>query len=196
MTCSVTYDTVNTSGTERIVETYPRGAPCQKWDTSRNVYLLCGTVEVVDGLRQCSDHPTSCPDLCDEYQPDTFLGPTDFCKYPGSNGCPPGASRAGNCCFQPSPIIINVKGNGLNLSAAAAGVNFDLDADGIAEKLSWTKSATDDAWLTLDRNGNGLIDNGSELFGNLTPQSAPPAGEQRNGFLALAEYDKPGEGGI
>ena len=82
--------------------------------------------------------------------------------------------------------------DGYHLTSAEDGVLFDLNGDGIPERVAWTRPDSDDAFLALDRNNNGRIDDGSELFGNHTPVYGDRADiTTLNGFEALKFAEGP-----
>jgi hypothetical protein len=90
------------------------------------------------------------------------------------------------------PIILDLDGNGLETVGLAANVYFDFDADGVLTKTGW--AGKNDALLVWDRNANGSIDTGAELFGDFTP--LPNGTLAPNGFAALAALDSNGDGVI
>ena len=96
------------------------------------------------------------------------------------------------------PLAIDLDGDGIETVGIVQGANpvlFDHDADGVRTGTGWLQG--DDAWLVLDRNGNGRIDSGRELFGvdTLISGTAGTASAvyASNGFEALRTLDANGD---
>src|SRR4051812_16379827 len=65
-----------------------------------------------------------------------------------------------------SVFVVDMAGDGRRLTSARDGVLFDLDRKGTPTRVGWTAPGSDDAFLVLDVNGNGRIDDGSEMLGD------------------------------
>ena len=83
------------------------------------------------------------------------------------------------------PLVIDLGKSGFELTGIEDGVHFDMDLNGFAEKTGWITG--DDAFLALDLNGDGKINNSGELFGDRTLLS--DGTYAKSGFEALAQYD-------
>jgi hypothetical protein len=95
------------------------------------------------------------------------------------------------------PLTLDLDGDGLETVPVSATnpVLFDHNGDGIKTGTGWVKG--DDGFLALDRDGNGAIDSGRELFGDSTPlfdTEGHEIGKAEDGFDALAQEDSNHDG--
>jgi hypothetical protein len=84
-----------------------------------------------------------------------------------------------------TPVILDLNGNGVETLSISRGVEFDLFATGNRVNTGWVGSS--DGLLVMDRNLDGQINDGSELFGSST--SLASGGRARDGYAALRELD-------
>jgi hypothetical protein len=126
---------------------------------------------------------------CSQWMVDCSCGVAAKCKRPPWAPTPPLTVYPND---DMTPIVINLGNGGFRFTSADAGVHFDLNADGRPDRTAWTEGESENAFLALDRNGDGRVNDGSELFGNSTeqePSSSP------NGYKALAHFDTATGGG-
>ena len=97
-----------------------------------------------------------------------------------------GDTSTAKLTFTITPLALDLDGDGLEVTTVQDGVLFDYDNDGELEQTSWVKS--DDALLAQDRNGDGIINDRGELFGDMF-------GFQ-HGFAHLGDLDSNGDGQI
>lgn len=95
---------------------------------------------------------------------------------------------------QTSPVILNLHHASYQFGDPALGPLFDLNADGRQVNVSWPRDPASMGFLYLDRNGNGSLDDGSELFGDRTRLIDGTLA--KHGFEALSELDSDFDGAI
>jgi hypothetical protein len=130
------------------------------------------------------------PTACDNSTVKSKMYSSSGRGIPGCQTDCPSNSRTCIPCGQ-SPIILDLTGQGFLLTSAENGVTFDISGTNNPIQIAWTAAGSNNAFLALP-GPDGLVQNGTQLFGNFTPQ---PASSQPNGFAALAVYDDPNNGG-
>ncbi|QWF62891.1 calcium-binding protein [Ralstonia solanacearum] len=113
----------------------------------------------------------------------------------GGTGGGGGSSGAGGTTPpRRDPLVLDLDGDGIETTTTRDGtvILFDHDGDGVKTGTGWVKP--DDGWLVLDRNGNGAIDSGRELFGVDTLKSNGQFAT--DGFDALRDVDADKDGKI
>ena len=92
------------------------------------------------------------------------------------------------------PLVFDLGGDGITtVSLEESNAFFDLDNNGFAEKTSWVSAK--EGLLAYDKNGDGIINGGNELFGDRTLMKDGKT-LASSGFVALAEYDDNKDGKI
>lgn len=117
------------------------------------------------------------PNVDGMYGPDSSLILGFICPLDG-----PGKGDSENII---SPIVIDLDRDGIETTSVRDGVFFDHNNDGFSERSAWV--SPDDGLLVLDKNGNGIIDSGGELFGNNSELNNGTLA--KNGYEALKEFD-------
>lgn len=102
------------------------------------------------------------------------------------------AAKSRRQIVRSDPLIVDLDVDGIETRSMMGGYYFDQDVNGFSEKTGWVSA--DDGLLVLDRNGDGVINNGGELFGDQTVLKN--GRKAANGFQALAELDGNQDGKI
>jgi hypothetical protein len=197
--CWFQFDTPDDSGRVRALYLLAPGQVVRYYYASptmpaeADVYVWSRAASIDDSLCSCPQAPYA---FCTKVLqcPETPLpsGPVQepVVQDPGNSGC------TGSCVsgFDPpfgfeSPLVLDMRGPN-PISILAQSVPFDLDGDG-HYPLAWVDAA--DPLLALDLNGDGVINNGRELFGTATILGNSQTAAT-DGFTALAQYDGNADG--
>lgn len=122
-----------------------------------------------------------------------FPSEADLCKCDETSPNAPGIGELPNPirANNGSPLILDLNNDGVKTIGVEDGVYFDHDGNRFARKSGWVDA--NDALLVIDKNQNGMIDSGNELFGN-NSEYPEGGGKAPNGFYALRQYDSNRDG--
>ncbi len=183
---------------DRLAEKYPDGTEVPEGtDGSEGSDGLLGyPVEEGDTLGEIADKfGVPLEDLLaanpgiddpDSIYPDDIINIPRSAVVPAPEGASDVLPEEGHSLLNSDPLVLDLDGDGVETLSQVAGVQFDLNCDGFAETTGWI--SPDDGFLVLDRNGDGLVNDGSELFGDMSTLGSNDFAE--NGFEALADHDE------
>jgi hypothetical protein len=150
--------------------------------------VACTTASGQSGVAKCVDgQAASACGVVGSCHPGDTLPTPNYCNYAVSCILGGGSWDYPGCG---TPLVLSFSGQPVAFTQAAG--DFDLFGQEATVATRWVSAAT--PWLVLDRDGDGAIDDGRELFGSMTARG--DGSRAPNGFAALAELDDDGDGAI